>query len=215
MINVTGSARRSIVSDQAIWRFTLQSTDDNSLQTAYRNFRATQPAIERFLAAQQLSAAELRREPVSAGPQSYNVIENVGGENKEVARTKYVVSETYRLQSNDIAKVQRAVGDATSAFVNASAEGVSVESGAIEFLYTKLADVRLQLLKEASQDAQRRAEAIAQSAGNSVGAVKNARMGVFQITPRFETSVEDSGSYDTTSLEKDVTAVVEVDFVVK
>lgn len=215
VINVTGSARRSITSDQAIWRFTVQSTDLQSLQTAYKNFQATQPAIDSFLSAQNLSATELRREPVSAGPQKYNVIETVGGENREVERTKYVVSETYRLQSNDINKIQKAVTDATNAFVNASSGNVNIDSGDIEYLYTKLADVRLELLKEASQDAQRRAQAIAQSAGNSVGAVKNARMGVFQITPRFETSVEDSGSYDTTSLEKDVTAVVEIDFVVK
>ena len=215
VINVTGSARRSIMSDQAVWRFTVQSTDGASLQTAYRNFRATQPAIEAFLKAQALTGAELRRDPVNAGPQTYSVYEDVGGEAREVQRTRYVVSETYRLQSNDIAKVQQAVGAATGAFVEASTAGVDIQSGDIEYLYTKLADVRLELLKEASQDAQRRAQAIAQSAGNSVGAVKNARMGVFQITPRFETSVEDSGSYDTSSLEKDVTAVVEIDFLVR
>ncbi|PNY82710.1 SIMPL domain-containing protein [Deinococcus koreensis] len=215
VINVTGSARRSITSDQAVWRFTVRSSDDESLQGAYRAFRATQPAIETFLKSRALSPAELRREPVNAGPQKYTVIETLNGQNREVERTRYVVSETYRLQSNDIAKVQGAVGAATAAFVDASTGGVSIESSDIEYLYTKLADVRLELLKEASQDAQRRAQAIAQSAGNSVGAVKTARMGVFQITPRFETSVEDSGSYDTTSLEKDVTAVVEIDFVVK
>lgn len=215
VINVTGSAKRSITSDQAIWKFTVESTDTGSLQNAYRNFQNTQPAIETFLKAQNLSASELRREPVNAGPQSYTVVETIGGESHEVQRTKYVASQTFRVQSNDIAKVQGAVSQATSAFVNATTDGVNINSGNIEYLYTKLPDVRLELLKEASQDAQRRAQAIAQSAGNSVGAVKNARMGVFQITPRFETSVEDSGSFDTTSLEKDVTAVVEIDFVVR
>lgn len=78
VINVTGSARRSITSDQAVWRFTVQSTDGASLQTAYRNFRATQPAIEAFLKAQALTGAELRREPVNAGPQTYAVYEDVG-----------------------------------------------------------------------------------------------------------------------------------------
>ncbi|GGK89559.1 SIMPL domain-containing protein [Deinococcus radiotolerans] len=215
VINVTGSARRSITSDQAVWHFTVRSVNDQSLQAAYRSFRATQPAVEDFLKAQALSGSELRREPVTAGPEQYTVIETLNGENREVARTRYVVSETYRLQSNDIQKIQGAVSAATSAFVDASTGGVTIESSDIEYLYTRLADVRLALLKEASQDAQRRAQAIAQSAGNSVGAVKNARMGVFQITPRFETSVEDSGSYDTSSLEKDVTAVVEIDFVVR
>lgn len=215
VINVTGSARRSITSDLAVWTFTVRSSDDSSLQTAYRAFRTAQPAVERFLKSQRFGSGELRREPVSAGPQPYTVVETIGGENKEVQRTRYVVSQTYRIQTGDIERVQAAVGAATSAFVEASTDGVNVEAGEINYLYTNLADMRLTLLKEASQDAQRRAQAIAQSAGNRVGAVKNARMGVFQITPRFQTSVEDSGSYDTTSLEKDVTAVVEIDFVVK
>ncbi|GAA5513407.1 hypothetical protein Dcar01_02142 [Deinococcus carri] len=214
VINVTGSARRNITSDLAVWTFTLRSSDDASLQAAYRAFQAAQPTIEAFLRGQNFSGAELRREPVNAGPQPYTVIEDVNGENREVQHTRYAVSQTYRLQATDIPKLQRAIGAATAAFVQVSQGGVSVETGDVEYLYTRLADVRVQLLQEASQDAQRRAQAVARSAGNTVGAVKNARVGVFQITPRFETSVEDTGSYDTTSLEKDVTAVVEIDFVV-
>lgn len=215
VINVTGSAKRNITSDLAGWTFTVRSSDDTNLQNAYRAFQGAQPAIEAFLKAQAFSGSELRREPVNAGPQQYTVIEDVNGENAEVQRTRYVVSQTYRVQSGNIAKLQAAVGAATAAFVDASTGGVSIESGDVQYLYTKLSDVRVQLLEEASKDAQRRAQAIAQSAGNSIGAVKNARVGVFQITPRFETSVEDTGSYDTTALEKDVTAVVEIDFVVK
>lgn len=215
VINVTGTARRNITSDLAVWTFTLESSDDENLQTAYAAFREAQPEIEAFLREQGALASEVRREPVSAGPQSYRVIEEVGGQNREVQRTRYVVSQTYRLQLRDIARLQRTVGAATPAFVEVSVGGVSVQNGSVDYLYTRLADVRVKLLEEASQDAQRRAQAIARSAGNTVGAVKNARVGVFQITPRFETSVEDTGSYDTTSLEKDVTAVVEIDFVVR
>lgn len=215
VINVTGSARRSITSDLAVWTFTVRSVSDENLQDAYRAFRAAQPQVETFLRGQKFGPGELRRNPVNAGPETYNVIEDVNGENAEVQRTRYAVSQSYRLQSNGIARLQGAVGAATSAFVAASEGGVSIQTGEVQYLYTRLADVRVQLLQEASKDAQRRAQAIAQSAGNSVGAVKNARVGVFQITPRFETSVEDTGSFDTTSLEKDVTAVVEIDFVVR
>jgi hypothetical protein len=215
VINVTGSAKRNITSDLAVWTFTLRSSNEANLQAAYAAFQQAQPRAEAFLRDQNFGAGELRRDPVNAGPETYTVIEDVNGENTEVQRTRYVVRQTYRLQSGDIAKLQGAVGAATAAFVELSTGGVSVESGPIDYLYTKLADVRVELLEEASKDAQRRAQAIAQSAGNGVGAVKNARVGVFQITPRFETSVEDTGSYDTSSLEKDVTAVVEIDFVVR
>jgi hypothetical protein len=84
-----------------------------------------------------------------------------------------------------------------------------------EFLFTRLADLRIALLEEATRDAKQRAEAITRSTGGRVGAVREARMGVFQITPRYSTEVSDYGVYDLTSVDKDVTAVVRVTFTVR
>jgi hypothetical protein len=70
------------------------------------------------------------------------------------------------------------------------------------------------MLSEATQDARARADAIARSAGGEIGAVRSVRMGVFQITPRHSTEVSDYGINDTSSLEKDITAVVRVTFAV-
>ena len=68
------------------------------------------------------------------------------------------------------------------------------------------------MVAEATKDAKARAEAIASSTGNKVGAVRSAKTGVFQITSRNSTDVSDYGIYDTSSLEKDITAVVSVQF---
>jgi hypothetical protein len=45
-----------------------------------------------------------------------------------------------------------------------------------------------------------------------VGRVRDAKTGVFQITSRNSTDVSDSGIYDTSSIDKDITAVVSVTF---
>jgi uncharacterized protein len=45
--------------------------------------------------------------------------------------------------------------------------------------------------------------------------VRNARMGVFQITPRNSTEVSDYGINDTSSLDKDITAVVRLTFALR
>jgi hypothetical protein len=50
------------------------------------------------------------------------------------------------------------------------------------------------------------------STGNRVGGVRSADTGVFQLTPCNSTVVSSGGSYDTTSIEKDLTAVVLVKF---
>ena len=77
---------------------------------------------------------------------------------------------------------------------------------------TKLAELKIQILREATMDAKKRAEEIASSSGNKIGVIRTAKMGVFQITPVNSYDVSDYGSNDTSSLEKKVNAVVKADF---
>ena len=51
--------------------------------------------------------------------------------------------------------------------------------------------------------------------GNKIGAIRSAKMGVFQITPVTSTDVSDWGVNDTTSLDKKVMAVVTVSFAIE
>ncbi len=83
-----------------------------------------------------------------------------------------------------------------------------------EYHYTKIAELKKEMLAEAAKDAKQRAEQIASSTGSSIGTVRSARMGVMQITPADSNDVSDSGMNDTSSLEKDITAVVNVSFAV-
>lgn len=91
-------------------------------------------------------------------------------------------------------------------------EGINLVSEPPQYLYTKLSQLRVEMVAEATKDAKERADAIALSTGNRVGAIRSAKTGVFQITPRNSTDVSDYGIYDTSSLEKDITAVVSVQF---
>ena len=59
------------------------------------------------------------------------------------------------------------------------------------------------------------AEAIAFQAGFEVGGVKKVNTGVFQITVPNSTRVSSWGSYDTTTIKKDITAVMGVTFAFK
>jgi hypothetical protein len=94
-------------------------------------------------------------------------------------------------------------------------EGILIESKKPEYLYTKLADIKVAILADAARDAKARAEQIADNTGSRIGALRNARMGVLQITPPDSTEVTGYGINDTTSLEKDVTAVVNLTFALR
>ena len=94
-------------------------------------------------------------------------------------------------------------------------KGVQLQTVSVDFFYNKLADIRAEMLAEASKNAKERAEAIAESTGNKIGSVKDASQGVFQVTQRNSTEVSDYGNYDTSTIEKKITAIVRASFEVK
>ncbi|MHB9057155.1 MAG: SIMPL domain-containing protein, partial [Paludibacteraceae bacterium] len=91
-------------------------------------------------------------------------------------------------------------------------KGVPFQSNAPQYLYTKIADLKIEMLAAATKDATNRAQMIAENAGSKLGGLKSASMGVFQITRQYSNDVTDYGINDTTSLEKEITAVVNCQF---
>jgi len=87
-------------------------------------------------------------------------------------------------------------------------EGVELQSMPPSYYYTKIADLKIDMLALATTDARNRAEKIAENAGSSIGGLKIANMGVFQITPINSNEVSDYGINDTSSIEKEIMSVV-------
>jgi hypothetical protein len=82
----------------------------------------------------------------------------------------------------------------------------------LELTYSKLAEMRVQLLSKAIKDAEERAQAIAKESGRTVGMLRKATSGVVQVLPAGGIEVSDYGSYDTQSLNKEVMVTVRADF---
>ena len=83
------------------------------------------------------------------------------------------------------------------------------------YYYSKLSDLKVEMLEKASKDARQRAKAMLKATHNSVGKVQSVQMGVFQITPEDSTSVSDMGISDTSTIKKKVTSVANVTFRIK
>jgi len=94
-------------------------------------------------------------------------------------------------------------------------EGIPFEAAALQFLFTTLAELRIQMMGEVTPDARARADVISKAAGASVGNVRSASTRAVQITPRSCTDVSDCGMNHVTSVEKEITTVVRVTFSLK
>jgi hypothetical protein len=91
-------------------------------------------------------------------------------------------------------------------------QGVPISALAIEYVSTQLTEARIEALRRATQDARSRAETIVEGIGGELGGARSAQLGVYQVTRRDSTEVSDYGINDTTTREKDVTAVVTLTF---
>jgi uncharacterized protein len=198
-LSVTGSARRRITSDLGIWRATI-SGNGKTLKDAYA---ALQPAVERVGAF--LKSRGFTEKEISSGAIETNT--NYG-RNEKGERTDEIVGYTllraYTVSSTNVA----AIGTAASEVTDLIRDGIAVVSSAPEYHYTKLSDLKIEMIGLAAKDARMRADQIASNAGSTVAGVRNARMGVLQITRPESTEVSDDGINDTSTVEKDVTAVV-------
>ena len=76
----------------------------------------------------------------------------------------------------------------------------------------QLAEIKIEIQSEAAKDAMNRAQKIAIATNSTLGPMRNARMGVLQITPINSNMVSDYGMNDVSSIQKEVTAVVNASF---
>jgi hypothetical protein len=91
--------------------------------------------------------------------------------------------------------------------------GIEFYSNSPEYYYTKLAELKIEMIAAATKDANIRAKKIAENAGSKVGRLKNADMGVFQIVAQ-NSSEEYSwgGSFNTASKRKTATITVKLQY---
>ena len=204
-ITVTGSARKRITSDLVVWRSAI-SYQAPTLSEAYRSLAEAVPKVKAYMVSKGIAENQITVSSISS--QTLHGRSSDGVETSEI--TGYSLRQELSVRSTEVEKIGQIAREATE-LIN---QGILLESMAPEYLYTKLGDLKIEMLAEAAKDAKRRAEQIAQSTDSSIGTVRTARMGVLQITAADSTDVSDSGMNDTSSLEKDITAVVNIGFAV-
>lgn len=205
-ISVTGSATKQIVSDYVIWRGTFSRRETN-LKKAYASLKDDLEKITRYLSAKGVKEDDV---VVSSVTTSTVYKKNAQGNDTNDIQY-YLLSQAIEIRSNDVETVTNVSREVTELID----QGVELVSNAPEYFYTKLDELKVEMLGKASENARLRAENMVKAAGNKIGVMRSAKMGVFQITPVTSTEVSDYGVNDTTSLDKKVMAVVTVSFAIE
>lgn len=201
---VTGSARVDVAADRAVWTINAYEQAPD-LASAVRGVDRSIEAVTDYLVGGGVPGDAIELEALGT---STNYVWLDGTQTSDIA--SYAAYRSLRVRLDDVALIDRLSRD----FGVVLETGVGVNAWAPEYYVTSLPDLRPQLLEEAVADALVRAESMVEVTGGTVGAVRAVRSGPFQVSTRDSVDVSDYGMYDTTTIEKTVTATVSVTFAV-
>ena len=122
------------------------------------------------------------------------------------------MSQEVQIESPDVDKIDHVSRQITELIDT----GIELRSEKPEYYYTKLAELKIKMIASATRDALLRATTIAQNAGCKLGRLRNASMGVFQITA--QNSSEDfswGGAYNTSSMMKTASITMRMQYEIK
>ncbi len=206
IIRVTGSAETNFTSDLIAWNGNYNRTAFE-LRDAYAQLKQDENNIKNYLKRKGITEKEIIFSSVKIDRQ-YSTRYNEEGRITGNDFAGYTLTQTVKVESSDIPKVEALSREITELIET----GIELNSPEPLYFYTKLADLKLDLLAKAAEDAKKRAEIIAKNTGGSVSGVNRANMGIFQITG--QNSNEDysyGGAFNTTSKNKTASITVNLE----
>ncbi|MCI0498911.1 MAG: SIMPL domain-containing protein [Planctomycetales bacterium] len=203
VITVKGSAQKRLVSDKASLSAQI-AVQAVLIADAYKTLQTQTDQLRSLVGAQKilLTADNVDLEKVYKK-------NNDGKNTNEI--DYYILSQQFKISSSDVQKIEalsKEIGGLLS-------QGIQVSIYGPEYYITDLAKIKMDLLAEATNDGYKRARLMADNSGGKVGKLVEAQQGIFQITTPDSTDVSDWGTYDTSTIEKDIKAVVTLKYLIE
>ena len=201
-ITVTGSAKTSAVADNAVWTLSV-SLSSPTVGAAVKKVDSDVAALSSYLTQGGIAADALTLGAVS----TYANEEYVNG-NSTGRILSYRASRDVTVRTKDVqlvSKLSQGIGTLLGT-------GINVNNYGPQYYISNLPELRPELMSEAMKDAKLRAESLTKAVGGSLGSLANVKAGPIQITTPDSTMTADYGAYDTSTINKTVSATVSVTF---
>jgi uncharacterized protein len=167
-VTVRGLAERDVIADLATWTISYSATGANLAEAQASVDRDTAQLTEFF---KTLGFPDDAVQPVAVNVSSY----------AQDGVTLFTVRQRMSLRTTDIDRAQRAVRQQ----FDLVRRGVLLEEGSgMAYTFTKLNEIKPEMVAEATRDARASAEQFAEDSGSGVGPIRQATQGYFEVTSR-------------------------------
>ncbi|HET8837861.1 MAG TPA: SIMPL domain-containing protein [Flavobacteriaceae bacterium] len=205
-IHVTGSGSENFTSDLIVWEGTFTRFNTN-LKKAYEDLNADKVVVKNYLVGKGINVDNIIFNSVETQERQENQYEN--GNYIGSIFVGYDLIQRVKIESNQVELVENVSREITE-LLN---KGVQFNSTPPRYYYTKLADLKIEMISQATEDARLRAEKIAANSGGELGKLQNAELGVFQIIG--QNSGEDftwGGAFNTKDKKKTASITMRLDY---
>ncbi|MGZ3867097.1 MAG: SIMPL domain-containing protein [Bacteroidia bacterium] len=209
-IKVTGMAKRDFTSDLVAWSSSF-SRKAYTLAEANAMIKKDIATVKQFLMKNKIREDEITFSALQIN-REFQYKYDAEGRNIGQEFTGFNLTQSVQVETKELTSVENAYKEAG----NLLDQGIEFIAGEPDYYYSKLSDLKIDLLSEATKDGFNRASKIAENAEGGVGRLKNASMGVIQITG--QNSTEDyswDGAFNTKAKNKTATVTVKLEFEIK
>lgn len=175
-VTVKGLSEREVAADLALWPIVFTNTGDD-LAALQREVEKDAEAIRAFLRGYGFTDEETA---LSAPRVTDNLANNFGGQRPA---TRYQVESTLTLRTNKIEQTRQAI-QRSGELVSQGITLIRSYEYSTQYLFTRLEEIKPEMIAEATRDARRAAEQFAEDSGSKVGGIRRAQQGYFSIEDR-------------------------------
>ena len=180
-VTVKGVSERPVRADLAIWPLRIVVADGSLPSAQYRMNEGTVLA-RRFLMANGIDSTSISVQGLRVQDTEANPYRGTPG------GPRFIIEQTVLVRTTDVERVET-TSSRVGALVNQGivfSSGQEYGPGGPSYLYTKLNDLKPQMIAEATAEARKAAEQFARDSTSRIGGIRSANQGVFVILPRDE-----------------------------
>ena len=205
-ISVTGLGSRDFVSDLIIWQSSVSARASN-LKEAYALIENRKQSVKEYLVKKGVKSNELEISSIDIEKEFQTMYESNGTSYSQFIG--YKLTQRISVESGNVDVVEK-ISREISELID---QGIEIVTESPLYYYTKLSELKVEMIAQATADAKLRAEKIADKSDATLGSLKKATMGVFQIIGQnTDEDYESGGSFNTSSKNKTATITVRLEY---